>query len=750
MILSLRLTAAMVALVTATAAAVGLLIYERTTTAVLPTTLNGLKANAGLIANHLEGFVEGARSDILALAEMPPIPAATNGECAESSDAMPHSLQQRRQEAAAVLGAIAAANPHDLTLRLISPAPEPAEVLRASRATAGGPVRITEPTAPGTPLMEPDIVAAAQNMGKGEVFISRITFDGGNPEIGPPPMPMLRLATPLFNAAGKACGLITLKVDLRPALRQFTSRAFTDSSVYLVDEDGSYLADASSVYGFARRYGPTARFEDDWPRLAALTQATEPQAIQAETRDGVPVAATVWPVVLGDTRRVSIVETLPLPSLLDRISNVKTSSMIVGAIAAIVAAVVAGAIGLSITRPLRTMARAVSEPLGQPLTPLPVDAAGEAGVLARALDRYMSRDAMLGAVVASSFDAIATQSLDGTVTSWNAAAEAIYGFSAAEVIGTTLETIAPEDYRSVMRHALFKVARGTQVDELQGVWLHKNGGRRNVSLRMWPARNRSGKVFAACVVATDVTDRLADTQRLRRLQAEAAHASRVNAAGHMASMLSHELRQPLTAAINYATSVQRLINQRSDGDEKLKTYLGKMIEQTRRAADLIQRMRDFIGNPGTLPEVKNVNEVVEGGVETALMGHERIRVVRQYHRDLPPVTVDRVQVQQVVSNLVRNAAEAMAEVKPATLVIATRPAGANLIEVSVGDTGPGFAPGLHYQLFKPFQTTKPHGMGLGLSICRSIVEAHGGTIAVASDDHGTTVNFTLPIARGQS
>lgn len=241
----------------------------------------------------------------------------------------------------------------------------------------------------------------------------------------------------------------------------------------------------------------------------------------------------------------------------------------------------------------------------------------------------------------------------------------------------------------------------------------------------------------------------ARAERLRELQVEILNLSRLAAIEQMASALAHELNQPLAAMANFAQASLRLLQQ--DGAEqkaKVTGYLEKAIEQVNRAAAIISGLRNLVqrGQTARLPE--DVNQVVGEAVETAMIGipAERIAVIRDFAPVLPPVPMNRIQIQQVVLNLVRNAAEAMRAQERGTLTIRTT-AAADSVEVSVADTGPGVSPDFEQQLFKPFATTKESGMGIGLSISRSIVIAHDGTLtAERNPAGGMTFRFTLPFA----
>ena len=218
---------------------------------------------------------------------------------------------------------------------------------------------------------------------------------------------------------------------------------------------------------------------------------------------------------------------------------------------------------------------------------------------------------------------------------------------------------------------------------------------------------------------------------------------RLAAMGQMASVLAHELNQPLAAASNYLSAAKRLPV--VDGSRAM-ALVDKAGQQILRAGEIIQRLRDFVSKGQLTRHVAEIGPVLKESVALALMdrSHRDIKVVEHVDPGARFVRIDRVQIQQVLVNLIRNAAEAMEGSPRREITLATAPHEVGLIEVSIADTGSGMAEDIAGRLFQPFVTTKPDGMGVGLSICRTIVEAHGGHIrAEASPEGGTVFRFTL-------
>ncbi|MET0313298.1 MAG: ATP-binding protein, partial [Hansschlegelia sp.] len=236
--------------------------------------------------------------------------------------------------------------------------------------------------------------------------------------------------------------------------------------------------------------------------------------------------------------------------------------------------------------------------------------------------------------------------------------------------------------------------------------------------------------------------------RLRELQSEVAHMSRFTALGEMASTLAHEINQPLTAIANYLKGCRRILGRLPDLPELplLREAVEEAAGQALRAGDVIRRLREFVARGETERRVESLPKLIEEAGALALVGaRERgVHVAFAFDRSAASVVADRIQIQQVILNLIRNAIEAMSEGVRRELQISTRRREGDIVEIMVADTGTGLAPGVAERLFQPFVTTKSHGMGVGLSICRTIVESHGGRIwAEPAPGGGSRFIFTL-------
>lgn len=278
-----------------------------------------------------------------------------------------------------------------------------------------------------------------------------------------------------------------------------------------------------------------------------------------------------------------------------------------------------------------------------------------------------------------------------------------------------------------------------------------DGERRIFLTSKAPWRDARGHTVGVVGVSRDITLRRRAEAQAQRMQGELMHVSRLSAMGAMAAALAHELNQPLTATANFANAAQRLLAGPAPPDparmEDARQAMAEAANEAVRAGKIVRHLRELVTRGDSEKQLCSVNALVEGAAALALSGTREQGVTARLKLDprAPLVLVDRVQVQQVVVNLVRNAVEAVLEAPRRDVVVATAMLGTEGVEVSVTDTGLGLAEEVAHRLFEPFVTTKRQGMGVGLSICRSIVEEHGGRLtAVGKQGGGTVFRFVLP------
>jgi two-component system sensor kinase FixL len=343
-----------------------------------------------------------------------------------------------------------------------------------------------------------------------------------------------------------------------------------------------------------------------------------------------------------------------------------------------------------------------------------------------------------------------------TIHSFSVAAERQFGFAPGEVVGRNVSILMPEPYRS-QHDGYMARYRATGERRIIGVGRVVVGKRRDGStfpmeLSVGEMRSAGARYFTGFI--RDLTERQEAETRLQELQSELLHMSRFTALGEMASTLAHEINQPLTAIANYLRGSERILGRMEGPDVSLlKDAVGQAAAQALRAGDVIRRLRDFVARGETERRVENLPKLLEEASALALLGaRERgVHVSFGFDPAASLVLADRIQIQQVVLNLIRNALEAMQEVERRELVVATalQPQ-KEFIEIIISDTGPGIVAEVAARLFQPFVTSKSSGMGVGLSICRTIVESHGGRIWVESvPTGGCRFLFTLRAFDGE-
>ena len=339
----------------------------------------------------------------------------------------------------------------------------------------------------------------------------------------------------------------------------------------------------------------------------------------------------------------------------------------------------------------------------------------------------------------------------GRILSFSAAAERMFGYAEAELIGENVSTLMPspdrerhdgylDHYRQTGERRMIGIGRITTARR-------RDGSTFPIELSVGEAETAGVRVFT--VFIRDLTERQQTELRLHDLQNEFAHVARVTEMGTLATSIAHELNQPLTAIANYVEAASELLAEPTpERVSMVREALDECAAQSVRAGQIVRRLRDFISRGEAERQVVPLARLVNEASALALMSVDSRSLeldVRIGHGKL--VMVDRVQIQQVLLNLIRNAVEAMADSPFRRLSITSRKTDNGMLEVVVADSGPGLASEVAERLFEPFLTTKPTGMGVGLSISRTIIEAHEGRIwAESSDLGGTAFHFTVPEA----
>jgi two-component system sensor kinase FixL len=344
----------------------------------------------------------------------------------------------------------------------------------------------------------------------------------------------------------------------------------------------------------------------------------------------------------------------------------------------------------------------------------------------------------------------------GIVQFFSTAAERLFGYSEQQAIGKNVSALMPNPDRD--RHDGYLARyRSSGERHIIGIGRIVTGKRRDgtifpMHLTIGEMQSGGEPYFTGFV--RDLTEHQQTQARLQELQSELVHVSRLSAMGEMASALAHELNQPLAAISNYMKGSRRLLSGSSDPNtQKIENAMDRAAEQALRAGQIIRRLRDFVSRGESEKRVESLSKLIEEAGALGLAGarEQNIQLRFNLNPEVDLVLVDRVQIQQVLVNLFRNALEAMAQSQQRELSASNAKVADDMIEIAVSDTGTGFHDDVKPNLFQTFFTTKETGMGVGLSISRSIIEAHGGRMwAENNASGGATFRFTLPAAPGES
>ena len=340
----------------------------------------------------------------------------------------------------------------------------------------------------------------------------------------------------------------------------------------------------------------------------------------------------------------------------------------------------------------------------------------------------------------------------GRIISFNAQAERQFGYTEAEIRGQNVRMLMPEPYKGehdgyLQRYADTGEKRIIGKDRVVAAQ-RRDGSTFPITLAVGEIRSGDTVYFTGFI--RDLTERADAEAQLQQLHGEVARLSRLNELGEMASTLAHELNQPLSAIANYVQGSVRLLKDADfDAAPMLRTALEETAKQSLRAGKIIHHLRESATHGVAEMKPESLRSIVEEAAALALSGSREkgIRAVFDYRARGDEVFADRVQIQQVLINLIRNAGEAMRDRPRRQLTITTTDAPTAMIAVEVADTGPGIGEDIAGQLFTPFVTSKPGGMGIGLAISKRIIESHDGEIGVTRNaDGGATFRFTLPVA----
>lgn len=361
--------------------------------------------------------------------------------------------------------------------------------------------------------------------------------------------------------------------------------------------------------------------------------------------------------------------------------------------------------------------------------------------------------ASLAAIVESSEDAIVSQALDGTIMSWNAGAERIFGYSAGEVIGRHISILAPPERPCEIQGILERIKRGDRVPHFETVRVRKDGQRIDVSVSVSPIKDATGKVLGASAIKRDITEQKRVNEEIRTMTQQLWQAAKLASVGELAAGIAHELNNPMATVSLRIESVLA----RTPADDPRRRALEIIEQETKRMGDLVSNLLQF--SRKSEEKISTVDLCQELGKAVELIQHHlrkaQVTLVQELAPDTPIIYADRQKLRQVFLNLLSNACDAMP--RGGTLTLRTSacslPNNQSAVQIEFSDTGVGIPADQLDKVLEPFFTTKEEGKGtgLGLAICRRVVQEHRGTIEIRSEvGRGTTVRLVLPVRIGSN
>ena len=540
--LSTRLTMAMVSLVVLTAAAIGIISYRTIETTVVPTELARIQANTLLRLNIVDSRARAARAAVAAAARSPAVQGVVG---AWETDVDPRDgtrLEAWRERAAELFAAQIAANPDYIQFRLIGTEGDGREVVRVERLEPGGSLRVV-PETELQPKGDRSYFQEAIRLAAGDIHISPIELNQELGAVQTPHIPVLRAATPVFKTDGTPFGIVVVNVDMRGIFAELAAGRRAGSALYLVNSEGDYLMhpDPSRAFGF--ELGARYRLQDEFPALAEEFGAHQDGNFEITAATGEALLATTAFVRLAGRPVAGLMQAIPKDIAIGWGAIVERTSIAVGLAALLFAIALAAFMARSLTRPLTQMAEQVSSFTGNEELSLPVSAAGEAGILARAFDRMgravrektvamqaeveerrraeeavrvlAERQQIYVAAVQSARDAVITATLDGTITSWNPAAEKMFGFTAEHALGKNISIIATPDQEASQRDNVRRLLRGERIEDLETTRTARDGTTIDLSYNLSPVLGPDGTPAGFCAIARDLTSRKQAEDRFR-------------------------------------------------------------------------------------------------------------------------------------------------------------------------------------------------------------------------------------------
>jgi PAS domain S-box-containing protein len=530
----------MIALVTAAVTAVGWLSYRNLEQALLPRVLERIETHSRLVAADLRSQARGARADTASFRSAAALNGLIRGHLAGGIDPIDGVSEQTwRERIADRFTAELKAKSIYSQFCIIGIENDGREIVRVDRSGPNGAVRIV-PDAELQRKGDRAYFREAIKLRPDEIYVSSLDLNEENGVIETPHVPTLRVATVVLAPGGGPFGILVINVDMRPAFDRVRSSLRQGGAIYVVNQRGDYLVHPDTAREFGSQLGAPTSWQTEFPYFASSPGATQSVAQIEPDQTGRPGGVALASAVLAGNEWLGVIETVPNAVIMAPLSAIQNTSLLVGLLAVLSAAALAVLVARSLTRPIVQLTAAV-EGLGRnDSAPVPVNAGGETGILARAFsrvmdevkaktaaldrevqhhrrteasrDRHAERERLFSAAVESSNDAIVTKTLDGTITGWNPAAERLFGYAAAEAIGKAIDIIVPPDRLSEMHDILRRIGRGEKIEHYETMRVRKDGSPLQVSLGISPIRTSTGVIIGASKTARDI----GETRRIQQ------------------------------------------------------------------------------------------------------------------------------------------------------------------------------------------------------------------------------------------
>ncbi len=524
----------MILLVAIAVSAVGWLSYRNLEQALLQRARDRIETHSRQVATDLEYYAASASGDVAGFRSAAGLIGLVRARRAGGIDPTDGiSEKSWRDRLANRLVAELEAKPTYAMFRFFGVDDGGREIVRVDRMGPNDTIRIV-PEAELQKRGDRYYFQNAIGLGPGQIYVSPLDLGRRNGLIEQVHRPTLRVAATIFADDGKPFGIFMINLDMRRAFDRVRSSVPPGETIYVVNQRGDYLIHPDRSREFGWLLGKPNDWKADFPHLAPQVGATQGSADivpdQAARLGGIALA----PAILAGSEWLGVIETTPNAVIMAPAASIRNTSLLVGAIAVLCAAVLALLIARSLTRPIIRLTEAVQGVARDGKVAIPVDARGETGVLARAFanaveeinaktkalereveehrrteaarERHAEREHLFSAAVESSNDAIITQSLDGTITGWNLAAERLYGYSAAEAVGQNIALIVPPDRLSEVEDTRRRIGWGERIEQSETVRIRKNGTPVDVSLSISPIKAPSGATIGISKVARDITE----------------------------------------------------------------------------------------------------------------------------------------------------------------------------------------------------------------------------------------------------